>query len=883
MLAKMGQTNVSDAQVAEMLVAMGAVVTLEQFKQVYYKQQGDRAPAPGSPEEAALLRAFKDFDTDGSNTITADEMHAMLQKLGHASTKVQVAEMLVAMGAQVSFDAFAGVYTKHHQQQQQQQQKKMQAAATKPGRQPAIDKALCDAFNEFDADHSGTISASDVKSMLAKMGQTNISDAQVAEMLVAMGAVVTLEQFKQVCYAQQGAPAQGSIEEAALLQAFKDCDTDGSGTITADEMRDVLQKLGQAASDAQVAEMLVAMGAQVSCGAFADVYTKQLGQEQRQQMQGQQQMQQAATNVNSDPAVEKTLRNAFNEFDKDRSGTISASEVKSMLAKMGQANISDAQLAEMLVAMGAVVTLEQFKQVYYMQQGGHAPAPGSPAEAALLQAFKDFDTDGSNTITADELHAMLQKLGHAATKVQVAEMLVAMGAQVSFDAFANAYAKQQLQAAATKPGRDPAIEKALRNAFNEFDKDRSEMLVAMGAVVTLEQFKQVYYMQQGGHAPAPGSRDDVALLQAFKDFDTDGSNMITADEMHAMLQRLGQAVSKVQVAEMLVAMGAQVSFDAFADMYTKQQQPQQPQTTNQTSNALPKPRMSRPLNMDPATEAALRQTFNEFDADRSGSISASEIKRMLAKMGQANISDAQVAEMLVAMGAVVTLEQFTEVYQRQAGGGPLKPGSREEDALMKAYRKFDADLSGTITASEMKAVMAEMGQALSDAQVAEMLVSMGAQVTFESFAEVYANQPPAPSPAAAGAAAGGVHSGARADDAVRRSMEPGDDTVLSATMPADGDGMPSLPPSLMGTHASIIMPELSEGTISGVLQDGSIRVNQPQATGKSSSDGASKPGAAAATAHPRDRAPAADPGPVPLPKPVQPTVSTPFPADHAPL
>eukprot|EP00955_Chlamydomonas_euryale_P057768 356890-Chlamydomonas_euryale.AAC.4 len=119
------------------------------------------------------------------------------------------------------------------------------------------------------------------------------------------------------------------------------------------------------------------------------------------------------------PMLENAMRDALNESNANRFSTISASEVKSILAKMGQTKVSNAQVAEMLVPMGAVVTLEQIKQVYYAQRGNRAPIPGPKEEAALLQAFKDFDTDGSGTITAAEMHAMLQKLGQAASKVQV--------------------------------------------------------------------------------------------------------------------------------------------------------------------------------------------------------------------------------------------------------------------------------------------------------------------------------------------------------------------------------------------------------------------------------------------------------------------------------
>lgn len=64
--------------------------------------------------------------------------------------------------------------------------------------------------------------------------------------------------------------------------------------------------------------------------------------------------------------------------------------------------------------------------------------------------------------------------------------------------------------------------------------------------------------------------------------------------------------------------------------------------------------------LDPTTEAALRKAFSEFDADRSGTITAKELKALVLRMGQTP-SDQQVAEMLVAMGAIISLEQFTKV------------------------------------------------------------------------------------------------------------------------------------------------------------------------------------------------------------------------------
>eukprot|EP00955_Chlamydomonas_euryale_P057769 356890-Chlamydomonas_euryale.AAC.5 len=208
----------------------------------------------------------------------------------------------------------------------QQQQQQLHAAAKKASSDPAVEKAICDAFDDFDADRSGNIAAFEIKSMLAKMGQTNISDAHVAEMLVAMGAVVTLEQFEWMYYARQGSCAPGSRDAAALLQAFNEFDIDGTCTLTAAEVKSMVSKMGQALSDAQMAYMLVSMGAQVTFGSFAEVDTKQQ-QEQRHRPQHQHQ-QHVATKLDRDPAIERSLRQAFDEFDVDRSGITSASEFK---------------------------------------------------------------------------------------------------------------------------------------------------------------------------------------------------------------------------------------------------------------------------------------------------------------------------------------------------------------------------------------------------------------------------------------------------------------------------------------------------------------------------------------------------------------------------
>ncbi|KAG1660536.1 hypothetical protein FOA52_003887 [Chlamydomonas sp. UWO 241] len=737
MLARMGTAVPSDEQLAEMLVAMGAQVSLRQFSQVYYVQQGI-APGKSSAEQGAAVKAaFGEFDTDKSGFISASKLKAMVARMGQLGpSDSQFAAMIVAMDAQVTVGAFVDEFTR-----------RQLAAGKSPALDPAQRASLKQAFAEFDVDKSGSISASEVRAMLAKMGTAVPSEEQLAEMLVAMGAQVSLQQFSQVYYVRQGiAPGTVSAEQgAAVKTAFEEFDKDKSGFISASELKAMVARMGQSPpSDSQVAAMMVAMDAQVTFDAFVDVYERQ--------------QQAAVKSPVLDRAQLASLKQAIAEFDADKSGSISASKVRAMLGKMGEAVPSDQQLADMLVTMGAQISLRQFSQVYYVQQG---IAPGKSSvehSAAIMTAFEEFDTDKSGFISASKLKAMVTRTGQLApSDSQVAAMMVAMGAQVTFDAFVDVFMRQQQAAAAGKPPAiDPAQLASLKQAFAEFDTDQSgsisasevramvakmgqgapsdeqlaEMLVAMGAQVSLRQFAQVYYAQNG---LAPGSQD-AALHQAFAEFDKDGSGTISSTEIKAMLASMGQsAVSDGQVAGMLVAMGAEVTFDAFVDVYARQQQ----QQAGAAGKSWQQPSAVQRPAIDPAQLASLRQAFDSFDADRSGSIASSEVRAIVAKMGQGAPSDEQLAEMLVAMGAQVSLRQFSQVYYAQNG---LAPGSQDA-ALRQAFAEFDKDRTGTISSTEIKAMLASMGQsAVSDGQVAGMLVAMGAEVTFDAFVDVYARQ-----------------------------------------------------------------------------------------------------------------------------------------------
>lgn len=91
--------------------------------------------------------------------------------------------------------------------------------------------------------------------------------------------------------------------------------------------------------------------------------------------------------------------------------------------------------------------------------------------------------------------------------------------------------------------------------------------------------------------------------------------------------------------------------------------------------------MMRSLGQNPS-DSELKDMINEVDVDQTGSVDFSEFLQMMAL----KLKDTD-----------------------------------EEQALYEAFRVFDKDGSGTISAEELKAVMKTLGEDLSDKELDEML------------------------------------------------------------------------------------------------------------------------------------------------------------------
>jgi len=114
----------------------------------------------------------------------------------------------------------------------------------------------------------------------------------------------------------------------------------------------------------------------------------------------------------------------------------------------------------------------------------------------------------------------------------------------------------------------------------------------------------------------------------------------------------------------------------------------------------------------------VREAFSLFDVDSSGAISYKELRACMKALG-IKVDKEELKKMILEVDADQSGEiEFPEFLQMMTG----KMASNDtKEETMKVYKMFDSGGSGVISFADLKRVAKELGESMTDDEVAAML------------------------------------------------------------------------------------------------------------------------------------------------------------------
>merc|ERR1712170_172392 len=132
--------------------------------------------------------------------------------------------------------------------------------------------------------------------------------------------------------------------------------------------------------------------------------------------------------------------------------------------------------------------------------------------------------------------------------------------------------------------------------------------------------------------------------------------------------------------------------------------------------------------------AEFKEAFSLFDKDGDGTITTKELGTVMRSLGQ-NPTEAELRDMI---REVDQDNNGTMDFDEFLGMMAKKMNTREnDDEIREAFKVFDKDGDGMISAAELRHVMTNLGEKLTDEEVDEMIreadIDGDGQVNYEEF------------------------------------------------------------------------------------------------------------------------------------------------------
>jgi centrin-1 len=114
----------------------------------------------------------------------------------------------------------------------------------------------------------------------------------------------------------------------------------------------------------------------------------------------------------------------------------------------------------------------------------------------------------------------------------------------------------------------------------------------------------------------------------------------------------------------------------------------------------------------------IREAFDQFDTDGSGSIDAQELKMAMRALGF-ELTREEIRDMIQkVVGATVPTLDFQQFFEMMSQKILERDPIKE---ILKAFELFDKDHNGSISLRDLKSATIELGENLTDDELREMI------------------------------------------------------------------------------------------------------------------------------------------------------------------
>ncbi|XP_029634784.2 neo-calmodulin-like [Octopus sinensis] len=132
-----------------------------------------------------------------------------------------------------------------------------------------------------------------------------------------------------------------------------------------------------------------------------------------------------------------------------------------------------------------------------------------------------------------------------------------------------------------------------------------------------------------------------------------------------------------------------------------------------------------------------REAFTMFDRDKDGRITAKELGTVLRSLGQ-NPTEVELRDMInevdIDGNGTIEFNEFLEMMMK------CKSETNERQEVTDAFKVFDTNKDGFINASELRHVMMNLGEKLTDKEVEDMIREADAdgdgRIDYEEFIRI---------------------------------------------------------------------------------------------------------------------------------------------------